>query len=97
MPVKQTQWPDNRSNTLTGLASNCSTLWAKGASGVIYRANRQLTDSVLPVAVKIFKGAMTSDGLPRSEKSASIAAGEHPGLIRWQEKLADTLKTYPDW
>ncbi|MFZ3017068.1 MAG: leucine-rich repeat-containing protein kinase family protein [Gallionella sp.] len=33
------------------------------------------------VAVKMFKGALTSDGLPRSEKAASIAAGAHPGLI----------------
>jgi hypothetical protein len=53
----------------------------EGASGVIYRANRQLAGSVLPVAVKVFKGSITSDGLPRSEKTACIAAGEHPGLI----------------
>lgn len=50
----------------------------EGASGVIYHANRP---SGLPVAVKIFKGAMTSDGLPRSEKAAYIKAGNHPGLI----------------
>ncbi len=51
----------------------------EGASGVIYRAHHHASDS--PVAVKMFKGALTSDGLPRSEKSASIAAGSHPGLI----------------
>ena len=33
------------------------------------------------VAVKLFKGAVTSDGLPRSEKAACIAAGAHPNLI----------------
>jgi hypothetical protein len=51
----------------------------EGASGVIYRAHHQEQDA--PVAVKMFKGALTSDGLPRSEKAASIAAGSHPGLI----------------
>lgn len=53
----------------------------EGASGVIYRANHKLANSVLPVAVKVFKGEVTSDGLPRSEKSAYIAAGVHSGLI----------------
>ncbi|MCK9199728.1 MAG: leucine-rich repeat-containing serine/threonine-protein kinase [Gallionella sp.] len=51
----------------------------EGASGVIHRAHH-LTNNE-PVAVKLFKGALTSDGLPRSEKAASIAAGAHPGLI----------------
>lgn len=51
----------------------------EGASGVIYRAHHHASDA--PVAVKMFKGSLTSDGLPRSEKSASIAAGSHPGLI----------------
>ena len=35
----------------------------------------------VPVAVKLFKGAMTSDGLPHSEMIACVAAGAHPGLI----------------
>ncbi|NOU00224.1 MAG: protein kinase [Gallionella sp.] len=53
----------------------------EGASGVIYRAKQKSADGALPVAVKVFKGEVTSDGLPRSEKSAAIAAGEHPNLI----------------
>ncbi len=53
----------------------------EGASGVIYRANHQLEDVTVPVAVKVFKGNLTSDGLPRSEKAAYIAAGAHSGLI----------------
>jgi len=53
----------------------------EGASGVIYRANRKLAETAHPVAVKIFKGALTSDGLPRSEMAACIAAGAYPGLI----------------
>lgn len=53
----------------------------EGASGVIYRAHRKHGDESSSVAVKVFKGALTSDGLPRSEKAACIAAGAHPGLI----------------
>lgn len=56
----------------------------EGASGVIYRAERHGQDAV---AVKLFKGAVTSDGLPRSEKAACLAAGEHPRLIPVVGKL----------
>jgi hypothetical protein len=51
----------------------------EGASGIIHRATR-LSDRK-PVAVKLFKGAMTSDGLPDSERAACLAAGPHPNLI----------------
>ncbi len=51
----------------------------EGASGVIHRAV-QLSHG-RPVAVKIFKGAMTSDGLPASEMAACLAAGDHPNAI----------------
>ena len=51
----------------------------EGASGVIHAA-RQFSDD-LAVAVKIFKGGMTSDGLPDSERNACLAAGPHPHLI----------------
>jgi hypothetical protein len=50
----------------------------EGASGVIHRAVHAAHG---PVAVKLFKGAMTSDGLPASERTACLAAGKHPNLI----------------
>lgn len=53
----------------------------EGASGIIYRAHQTSESGTHPVAVKVFKGAVTSDGLPRSEKSACIVAGEHQNLI----------------
>lgn len=53
----------------------------EGASGVIHRAAWQSGKDVQPVAVKLFKGAMTSDGLPRHEMDACIRAGSHPQLI----------------
>ncbi|MGU7770625.1 leucine-rich repeat-containing protein kinase family protein [Burkholderia sp. MR1-5-21] len=55
----------------------------EGASGIIYRATR-VADAGLapqPVAVKLFKGAVTSDGLPDCEMAACIHAGQHPNLI----------------
>jgi hypothetical protein len=59
----------------------------EGASGVIYRASRLLSGKASNVAVKMFKGAMTSDGLPRSEKAAYITAGAHSGLIPIEGKV----------
>ncbi|MBY0243152.1 MAG: leucine-rich repeat-containing serine/threonine-protein kinase [Burkholderiaceae bacterium] len=63
----------------------------EGASGVIYKAEqagqtgqRDATN----VAIKLFKGAVTSDGLPQSEMAACIAAGKHPDLIPVQGRIA---------
>jgi hypothetical protein len=60
----------------------------EGASGVIYQAHLQSAHQSASVAVKMFKGALTSDGLPRSEKAACIAAGSHPGLIPVSGKIS---------
>jgi hypothetical protein len=56
----------------------------EGASGVIYKATWHSTQDrpARLVAVKIFKGAVTSDGLPASEMDNSIAAGSHANLIQ---------------
>lgn len=53
----------------------------EGASGVIYQASLREADGAVPVAVKLFKGAVTSDGWPRSELAACMAASGHPHLI----------------
>jgi hypothetical protein len=57
----------------------------EGASGVIHEA--VLGPASQPVAVKLFKGAVTSDGWPHSEMAASIAAGAHPTLIAAQGRI----------
>jgi len=49
----------------------------EGASGVISRA----TYRGRAIAVKVFKGAVTSDGLPHCEMLACLAAGRHANLI----------------
>lgn len=51
----------------------------QGASGVIHRA--RLKGHARPVAVKLFKGDITSDGTPLDEMNACIDAGSHPHLI----------------
>ncbi|UCJ17700.1 leucine-rich repeat-containing serine/threonine-protein kinase [Pseudomonas sp. MM211] len=54
----------------------------QGASGVIHHASWQQPDgSSKAVALKLFKGQMTSDGTPDSEMRACLAAGRHPNLI----------------
>ena len=57
----------------------------EGASGLIYRAH--LHSANRKVAVKVFKGAVTSDGLPMSEIAASLAVGQHPNLIEVMARL----------
>ena len=57
----------------------------EGASGVIYQA--ALADASQEVAVKVFKGALTSDGLPHSEIAAYVSAGSHPYLINLLGKV----------
>lgn len=61
----------------------------EGASGVIHRADWQAGEATQPVAVKLFKGALTSDGLPQSEMHACLAAGEHPNLIPVLGRVAE--------
>ncbi len=71
-PIGRIAWPELRIEQQLG----------EGASGVIYRASWQrASQPATEVAVKLFKGAVTSDGLPHSEMAACISAGRHPSLI----------------
>ncbi len=51
----------------------------EGASGIISKAKNKTTQEA--VALKIFKGDVTSDGWPYCEMQACIHAGTHPNLI----------------
>lgn len=64
-------------------------LLGEGASGRIIAAQWQQTSGLRPVAVKCFKGQMTSDGLPQNERIAALAAGRHPGLIELLGEIPD--------
>lgn len=61
-------------------------LLGEGASGHIYRV--QPHDGGAGLALKLFKGAVTSDGLPEHELAACLAAGQHPALCTPQAELA---------
>lgn len=54
----------------------------QGASGVISKALwERAEDSADEVAIKLFKGSLTSDGAPAEEMAACMAAGRHQHLI----------------
>ncbi|MAD43139.1 MAG: protein kinase [Arcobacter sp.] len=52
-------------------------LLGQGASGNIYKAIYQKKE----FAIKVFKGEMTSDGLPKEEMDINISMGVHKNLI----------------
>lgn len=58
----------------------------QGASGIIYRARR--TDGH-EVAVKLYKGEVTSDGSPLDEMRACLHAGLHANLIPLEGRVHD--------
>ncbi|MDG2528285.1 leucine-rich repeat-containing protein kinase family protein [Caulobacter endophyticus] len=57
----------------------------RGASGDVFEA----AWSGRPAALKLFRGAMTSDGLPEREMAACMAAGEHPNLTGALGRIED--------
>lgn len=61
----------------------------EGASGVIYQAEYASGEPPRSVAVKVFKGAVTSDGLPHCEMAACISAGRQPNLIPVEGRVTD--------
>ncbi|WP_097304288.1 leucine-rich repeat-containing protein kinase family protein [Pseudomonas chlororaphis] len=62
----------------------------EGASGVIHQARWQRPGQApSEVAVKLYKGSMTSDGSPLHEMNACISAGRHPNLIRVEGRISD--------
>jgi Protein tyrosine and serine/threonine kinase/Leucine rich repeat len=62
----------------------------EGASGVISKGLwHSPPQSPTDVAIKIFKGAMTSDGAPADEMNACLAAGGHPHLVGALGKIGD--------
>ena len=62
----------------------------EGASGVIHQAILTRADAEPhTVAVKVFKGEMTSDGLPSCEMAACLHAGAHAHLITAQARVVN--------
>ncbi|KAK4175004.1 hypothetical protein QBC36DRAFT_31461 [Triangularia setosa] len=64
----------------------------QGASGIISQASWKQSpesDYTEDVAVKMFKGALTSDGRPEDEMEAVLLAGSHESLISVLGKVTD--------
>ncbi|KAK2615563.1 hypothetical protein N8I77_002309 [Diaporthe amygdali] len=54
----------------------------EGASGIISKGLWRIDSSTTKeVAIKLFRGALTSDGTPEDEMVACIAAGQHENII----------------
>ena len=66
----------------------------EGASGFIYHADWQgvENDGDPSIAVKVFKGSVTSDGYPKDEIQCCLKTGEHPNLIRVLSHIDDSDK-----
>lgn len=62
-------------------------LLGEGASGLISKARWNFIKE--DVAIKVFKGDVTSDGLPEDEMEISIAAGLHENLIQVLGKIKE--------
>ena len=69
--VRAISWADLELGALLG----------QGASGSVHAAAWRCGGNDIRVAVKLFKGFMTSDGSPDHEMSACLAAGVHPHLM----------------
>ncbi|MHB8099267.1 MAG: leucine-rich repeat-containing protein kinase family protein [Sulfuricurvum sp.] len=60
-------------------------LLGTGASGEIFKAYSKLHEE--DVALKLFKGAITSDGYAHDEMNVCMSVGEHPNLIKVLAKI----------
>jgi Protein tyrosine and serine/threonine kinase/Leucine rich repeat len=70
-PTPQIAWPRLQMQHKLG----------EGASGVIHQALLRTNTEEEAVAVKLFRGEVTSDGLPDCEMAACMHAGAHPHLV----------------
>ena len=74
-------------DSVPAVSSQCYSLnqvLGQGASGVISHANwlNRNFDFPQEVAVKVFKGEVTSDGYPHDELEACLQAGQHSNLVK---------------
>lgn len=70
-------------------------LLGQGASGEIFEAHWHDNHLELPeqVAVKVFKGEVTSDGFPRDELDACLSVEAHPNLVRPLARIKEAEKS----
>ena len=73
--------PDHNLRSVPWTSLQLEKMLGEGASGVIHQASWHTNTGTQAVAVKLFKGSLTSDGLPACEMAACLHAGVHPHLI----------------
>lgn len=61
----------------------------EGASGHIYRSTSNTYRNTGDIAVKLFKGSITSDGYPDDEIQCCLQAGHHSNLVSVLAKVTD--------
>lgn len=86
-PIQRLSWQNVRLGDLLG----------QGASGSIYEAliETELEGGGASMALKVFKGTMTSDGQPQSEIDATLLAGSHDHLIKVSGQIDDHPEGLP--
>ena len=78
---------DEEIQSVPEVASSSFTLQevlGQGASGIISQAQWNQNQAAFQndIAVKVFKGEITSDGYPKDELQACLKVGDHPNLVR---------------
>jgi hypothetical protein len=83
-PFTQTDVKINAVPTLSSASFTLQNVLGQGASGVISKAvwNSPQTDFPDDIAVKVFKGEVTSDGYPEDELQACLKVGHHANLVQ---------------
>jgi hypothetical protein len=81
---KQTQTEGNSVPQVSSASYSLENVLGQGASGVISKAHWNTPQSRFPddIAVKVFKGQVTSDGYPEDELQACLQVGNHPNLVQ---------------
>ncbi len=76
--LEQTAWSQARMTAIDAAQLTWGDCLGQGASGVIH----SVTDADgQALAAKLFKGQITSDGLPQTEMAACMRVGTHPCLV----------------
>ncbi|MBU2869572.1 leucine-rich repeat-containing protein kinase family protein [Colwellia sp. E2M01] len=70
--------------SLSSASYTLENVLGQGASGVISKAHWNTPQTQFPdeIAVKVFKGEVTSDGYPQDELQACLQVGIHPNLVQ---------------
>lgn len=84
-PLEQAAWSQARVTAVDATQLTWGDCLGQGASGVIHAV---MDAHGTELAAKLFKGQMTSDGLPQTEMAACMRVGEHPSLVGGVARLA---------